>query len=95
MDVHSQAQSAVRDEMVRAFDLFDVDRKGFITIDDLTRVVAELGEKLSKEELLEMIAEADQSGNATAVSLGDYQHIMAQTSLGATSHQSRSISTTR
>ncbi|XMA15309.1 hypothetical protein WAI453_008100 [Rhynchosporium graminicola] len=51
-----------RDEILRAFGLFDADDKGMITLDDLRRVARELGEGLEDEELVAMIEEFDLEG---------------------------------
>ncbi|KAH7342989.1 putative Centrin-3 [Rhexocercosporidium sp. MPI-PUGE-AT-0058] len=51
-----------RDEIMRAFALFDVDEKGMIVLDDLRRVARELGEGLEDEELVAMIEEFDLEG---------------------------------
>lgn len=51
-----------RDEILRAFALFDADAKGKITLDDLRRVARELGEGLQEEELVAMIEEFDIRG---------------------------------
>ncbi|KIV99397.1 uncharacterized protein PV09_08940 [Verruconis gallopava] len=52
-----------RDEINRAFDLFDVDGKGGISVDDLRRVARELNEGLQEEELVAMIEEFDLDGD--------------------------------
>jgi len=52
-----------RTEILRAFDLFDHDAKGMITLEDLRRVVQELGEMLEEEELVAMIEEFDLDGD--------------------------------
>ena len=51
-----------RDEILRAFALFDTDDRGMITLDDLRRVAKELGEGLEEEELAAMIEEFDLEG---------------------------------
>lgn len=51
-----------RDEILRAFALFDTDDKGKITLEDLRRVARELGEGLEEEELVAMIEEFDLDG---------------------------------
>jgi len=51
-----------RDEILRAFALFDVEDKGTISIDDLRRVSRELGEGLEEDELQAMIEEFDLEG---------------------------------
>jgi len=52
-----------REEINRAFDLFDQEGKGAIDIDDLRRVARELGEALQEEELAAMIDEFDLDGD--------------------------------
>lgn len=51
-----------KDEILRAFDLFDMDGKGRIELEDLRRVARELGEGLQDEELVAMIEEFDVRG---------------------------------
>lgn len=48
-------------EIERAFKLFDRDKKGVITLSCLRRVTQEIGEKLSEDDLREMIRLADRS----------------------------------
>lgn len=52
-----------RDEILRAFDLFDAEGKGNINLQDLRRVARELGEGLQEEELVAMIEEFDLDGD--------------------------------
>ncbi|ESZ94681.1 hypothetical protein SBOR_4932 [Sclerotinia borealis F-4128] len=56
------SQRDPRDEILRAFALFDIDEKGMITLDDLRRVARELGEGLEEDELVAMIEEFDLEG---------------------------------
>jgi len=56
------AERDPRDEILRAFQLFDTEDKGMIQIDDLRRVARELGEGLEEEELIAMIEEFDLEG---------------------------------
>ncbi|GAQ08253.1 cell division control protein 31 [Aspergillus lentulus] len=52
-----------RDEILRAFELFDEGGKGYIDLEDLRRVARELGETgLEEEELRAMIEEFDLEG---------------------------------
>lgn len=51
-----------REEIMRAFDLFDQEGKGRIDLQDLRRVARELGEGLQEEELQAMIDEFDVRG---------------------------------
>ncbi|KAF7512064.1 hypothetical protein GJ744_002777 [Endocarpon pusillum] len=49
-----------REEIERAFDLFDAENKGYIDLEDLKRVARELGETgLEEEELRAMVEEFD------------------------------------
>ena len=48
-----------RDEMLRAFQLFDDDATGRITLKNLRRVARDLGENMSDDELQAMIDEFD------------------------------------
>lgn len=52
-----------RDEILRAFALFDTEGKGSINLADLRRVARELGEGLQEEELVAMIEEFDMDGD--------------------------------
>ncbi|MCJ1341595.1 Calcium-binding component of the spindle pole body (SPB) half-bridge [Bachmanniomyces sp. S44760] len=52
-----------REEILRAFDLFDEGSKGKIDLQDLRRVARELGEGLEEEELIAMIEEFDLDGD--------------------------------
>ena len=51
-----------REEILRAFELFDSEGKGRIELGDLRRVARELGEGLQEEELMAMIEEFDIRG---------------------------------
>eukprot|EP00702_Spironucleus_salmonicida_P000922 EST42213.1 Centrin [Spironucleus salmonicida] len=48
-----------KEEMLKAFRIFDTQDKGRISIDDLKRIAAELGVQLDELDLQEMIDEAD------------------------------------
>lgn len=52
-----------REEVLRAFELFDDGGKGVINLNDLRRVARELGEGLEEEELMAMIEEFDLDGD--------------------------------
>jgi len=52
-----------REEILRAFELFDSDGKGGITVEDLRRVAGELNEGLQEDELNAMIEEFDLDGD--------------------------------
>jgi Ca2+-binding EF-hand superfamily protein len=70
----------IHDEMMRAFNLFDMDGRGKITFEDLKRVANELNEVLSDDELREMIREADIDQDG-AVNASEFVRIMKKTEL--------------
>merc|ERR1719266_1674707 len=69
-----------REEILKAFRLFDDDESGFITLKNLRRVSKEIGESMIDEELQEMIDEADRDGDGQ-VSEEEFLRIMKKTSL--------------
>ena len=69
-----------KEEMIKAFRLFDDDETGRITFKNLKRVAKDLGENMTDEELQEMIDEADREGSGE-VSLEDFMRIMKKTNL--------------
>ncbi len=66
-----------REEVMRAFDLFDEGGKGKINLADLRRVARELGEGLEEEELVAMIEEFDLDGDG-AIDREDFLGICLQ-----------------
>merc|ERR1719219_562296 len=69
-----------REEILKAFRLFDDDETGFITLKNLRRVSKEIGENMSDEELQEMIDEADRDGDGQ-INEDEFLRIMQKTSL--------------
>jgi Ca2+-binding EF-hand superfamily protein len=57
------------EEMKEAFKVFDRDNNGFISAQELRLVMANLGEKLTDEEVEEMIKEADMNGDGQVIDL--------------------------
>merc|ERR1712179_580458 len=51
------------EELREAFRVFDKDGNGFISAAELRHVITNLGEKLTNEEVDEMIREADMGGD--------------------------------
>ncbi|CAF0964182.1 unnamed protein product [Rotaria sordida] len=52
-----------REELFRAFQVFDLDQNGFITMEELRTVLQATGDRPTDEDALEMIAEADIDGD--------------------------------
>lgn len=50
------------EECRRAFKLFDVEGRGIITVEDLRRVMDDLGQAIEEQELQSMIREFDSEG---------------------------------
>merc|ERR1712194_223965 len=57
--VKKMKTSDIKDKLIDAFKVFDVDHDGFITPDELMSAMAHLGEDLNQSEIEEMIKEAD------------------------------------
>ncbi|CAH0561380.1 unnamed protein product [Brassicogethes aeneus] len=74
------AEKDTKEEILKAFRLFDEDDKGAITMRDLKRVAQELGETLTSDELQEMIDEADRDGDGE-INQEEFLRIMKKTSL--------------
>jgi len=51
------------DEMLEAFKVFDSDGNGMISSEELRQIMHNLGEKLTTEEVDEMVREADIDGD--------------------------------
>ena len=75
-----QSEKDSREEILKAFKLFDDDETGKISFKNLKRVAKELGENISDEELQEMIDEADRDGDGE-INEQEFLRIMKRTSL--------------
>jgi centrin-1 len=69
-----------KEEILKAFRLFDDDETGKITLKNLRRVAKEIGENMTDEELQEMIEEADLDGD-NEIDVEEFLRIMKKTSL--------------
>ncbi|CAF2832439.1 unnamed protein product [Rotaria sp. Silwood2] len=74
------AEKDSKEEILKAFRLFDDDSTGKISFKNLKRVAKELGENLTDEELQEMIDEADRDGDGE-INEQEFLRIMKKTSL--------------
>lgn len=63
MMMKKMKEAGSEDEIREAFDLFDKDRDGFLSHNELSKVMANLGEKLTDTEVWEMIREYDADGD--------------------------------
>merc|ERR1712124_232340 len=52
-----------KDDMVKAFKLFDDDSTGFVTFKNLKRVARETNQTLTDDELQQMLDDADRDGD--------------------------------
>ncbi|KAK7201740.1 centrin [Novymonas esmeraldas] len=77
---HKMSQRDSREEMLKAFVLFDTEGTGKISFQNLKRVAMELGENMADAELQEMIDEADRDGDGE-VSEEEFLRLMKKTSL--------------
>ncbi|CAF0746074.1 unnamed protein product [Adineta steineri] len=77
---HKMAEKDSKEEILKAFRLFDDDSTGKISFKNLKRVAKELGENLTEEELHEMIDEADRDGDGE-INEQEFLRIMKKTSL--------------
>eukprot|EP00761_Pharyngomonas_kirbyi_P012427 gb/GECH01012454.1/.p1 GENE.gb/GECH01012454.1/~~gb/GECH01012454.1/.p1 ORF type:complete len:165 (+),score=61.94 gb/GECH01012454.1/:1-495(+) len=68
-----------KEELMKAFRLFDLNNTNSITLDDLEQVAQDLGENVTMEELKEMISEAAEGGSE--VSPEQFLRIMRKTNL--------------
>lgn len=78
--IFNQAERDPRDEILKAFRLFDDDNTGKISLKNLKRVARELGEAMTEEELQEMIDEADRDGDGE-ICEEEFVRIMKKTNL--------------
>ncbi|XP_053129275.1 uncharacterized protein LOC128335291 [Hemicordylus capensis] len=60
---HKMSELDPKDEILKAFKLFEDHKSGKISFSDLKRIAMEIGESLTDEELQEMIDEADVDGD--------------------------------
>ena len=69
------AETESEEEMMHAFKVFNRDGDGFISAPELRLVMVNLGEKLTDEELDEMIREADVDGDGQ-INFEEFKRLM-------------------
>merc|ERR1712028_143958 len=74
------AERDPKEEMMKAFRLFDDDESGKISFKNLKRVAKELGENMTDDEIAEMIEEADRDGDGE-IGEDEFLRIMKKTNL--------------
>ena len=63
------------DEIRKLFNIFDIDKTGYIEVKNLKRIARELGESLDEQEIIEIITKSDLDGDGV-VSFQDFYNIM-------------------
>ncbi|XP_036279833.1 centrin-4 [Pipistrellus kuhlii] len=69
-----------KEELLKAFKLFDDDATGTITLNNIKRVAEELGETLTDDELQEMLDEADHDRDG-GINEDEFLRMMQKTSI--------------
>jgi calmodulin len=72
-----------KNEILEAFKVFDKDGSGKISKDELRNIMSDLGEKLSEDELTQMITDADTNGDGVSLLLSLHYHCFLDESLFA------------
>ena len=72
MGAKQQSMKALEEEVRIAFEFFDLDGNGYISMTELRQVAVELGEELTEAEIDEMIREADIDGDGQVDFNGKY-----------------------
>merc|ERR1712146_858276 len=65
-----------KDEIDKIFRLFDTENKGMITVKDVMRVCKELGERMTLDDVNEIVRRASTDGDAREISPEDFYLIM-------------------
>lgn len=73
------ADDETENDLLEAFKVFDKDQDGSITQDELRSVMTNLGQKLTSQELDEMIKEADTDGDGK-INYKEFVKMMVRTS---------------
>ncbi|ERN01481.1 hypothetical protein AMTRI_Chr03g148140 [Amborella trichopoda] len=68
-------ETDAEEELLEAFKVFDKDQNGYISATELRHVMINLGEKLTDEEVAQMIREADMDGDGQ-VNFEEFVRIM-------------------
>ncbi|XP_063690565.1 uncharacterized protein LOC134823147 [Bolinopsis microptera] len=63
LDIENQTPDHKDQELLDAFNVFDIDNDGFISIDELRKVMKNIDTKITEEELEAMIEAIDEDGD--------------------------------
>ncbi|XP_054845602.1 uncharacterized protein LOC129336498 [Eublepharis macularius] len=80
MIMQKMSEKDNKQEILKAFQLFDTDGTGKISFQNLKAATSELGEDISDEELQEMIEEGDRDGDGE-INLQEFLRIMKKSNL--------------
>ena len=69
---------ALGDELSKMFSVVDDDNTGAVSMKNLKRLIAEVGETLTDAELQELMREADSSGEGKAISEDDFIKLVSK-----------------
>ena len=56
-------EADITEDIIEAFKVFDIDKNGYITGDEISKIMASLGEVKTREEIQDMIRVADTNGD--------------------------------
>lgn len=73
-DVRTNDKRLTRNDLLAAFKVFDLDKSGFIHVDELKKVLTQLGEKLTQQEWQNLLSMSNPLSNATI----DYTQLAAK-----------------
>ncbi|KAL3854156.1 hypothetical protein ACJMK2_013434 [Sinanodonta woodiana] len=76
MDVKINFTKEEINQYAKRFSSLDIDNKGFITINDLRRYFKKMGERVSEDQLHDILSEVDLNKNAQ-VDLGEFLQLMS------------------
>ena len=82
MGAKQQSMKALEEEVRIAFEFFDLDGNGYISMTELRQVAVELGEELTEAEIDEMIREADVDGDGQVDFNGKYFSLLMHLNAG-------------
>lgn len=63
------------EDIIEAFKVFDMEKKGYITVHELRHIMTNLGEKFTEQEVNDMMREADGDGDGK-INYADFVKIM-------------------